>query len=369
MEKKTLSFGSALIAVVLSLGTIIVGKLLWSLDTTIVLLMSATVVSIFVIIQGVKWGDIEEEISSGIKGMGVPVVVLIETGILVGVWMASGTIPMMMDLGLKLISPKIFLLVTCLICTVMSVVSGTSWGTLATAGVALLGVGIGLGIPVPMTCGAIVVGSFFGDKMSPLSDSTIVAAASCEVPLIEHIRHMLWTTTPAYAVCLVLYTVLGFQFSGSIGGEEYSALLAGLESTFQFNILLLLPPIIVFALVLTKKPALPAFAAGIFSAVVLGMIFQGQSFQELCVVMAKGCTIDSGSPLVNTLIQRGGMSSMLSTVAIVIGAAVFAAPIRASGAAQVLFAKVEAVAKRLAALLPPATLSILFFSWWPLPTM
>ena len=166
MEKKTLSFGSALIAVVLSLGTIIVGKLLWSLDTTIVLLMSATVVSIFVIIQGVKWGDIEEEISSGIKGMGVPVVVLIETGILVGVWMASGTIPMMMDLGLKLISPKIFLLVTCLICTVMSVVSGTSWGTLATAGVALLGVGIGLGIPVPMTCGAIVVGSFFGDKMS-----------------------------------------------------------------------------------------------------------------------------------------------------------------------------------------------------------
>lgn len=345
MEKKTLSFGSALIAVVLSLGTIIVGKLLWSLDTTIVLLLSATVVSIFVVLQGVKWSDIEAEISGGIKGMGVPIVVLIETGILVGVWMASGTIPMMMDLGLKLISPNIFLLVTCLICTVMSVVSGTSWGTLATAGVALLSVGIGLGIPIPMTCGAIVVGSFFGDKMSPLSDSTIVAAASCEVPLVEHIRHMLWTTTPAYLVCLVLYTVLGFQFHGSIGGEEYAALLAGLESTFQFNFLLLLPPVIVFALVLTKKPALPAFAAGIFSAVVLGMMFQGQSFQELCVVMAKGCAIDSGSPLVNTLIQRGGMSSMLSTVAIVIGAAVFAAPVRASGAAQVLFAKVEAVAK------------------------
>ena len=197
MEKKTLSFGSALIAVVLSLGTIIVGKLLWSLDTTIVLLMSATVVSIFVIIQGVKWGDIEEEISSGIKGMGVPVVVLIETGILVGVWMASGTIPMMMDLGLKLISPKIFLLVTCLICTVMSVVSGTSWGTFGTAGVALLGVFICIGIPVPMTCGAIVVGSFFGDKMSPLSDSTIGEAASCAVPLIVHIRDRLWRTTPA----------------------------------------------------------------------------------------------------------------------------------------------------------------------------
>lgn len=206
MEKKTLSFGSSLVAVILSLGTIIVGKLWLSLNTTIVLLLSATVVSCFVVLKGVKWSDIETEISAGIKGMGTPIVVLLETGILVGVWMACGTIPMMMDWGLKLISPKIFLLVTCLICTIMSVVSGTSWGTLATAGVALLGVGIGLGIPVPMTCGAIVVGSFFGDKMSPLSDSTIVAAASCEVPLMEHIRHMLWSTTPAYLVSITSRT-------------------------------------------------------------------------------------------------------------------------------------------------------------------
>lgn len=345
MKKKTLSFGSSLVAVILSLGTIIVGKLWLSLNTTIVLLLSATVVSCFVVLKGVKWSDIETEISAGIKGMGTPIVVLLETGILVGVWMACGTIPMMMDWGLKLISPKIFLLVTCLICTIMSVVSGTSWGTLATAGVALLGVGIGLGIPVPMTCGAIVVGSFFGDKMSPLSDSTIVAAASCEVPLMEHIRHMLWSTTPAYLVSIIVYVVLGFRFDGVIGGEQYESLLNGLASTFNFNVLLLIPPIVVFALVLSKKPALPAFAAGIASAVVLGMIFQGQGFAELCGVMANGCKIDSGNDLVNTLIQRGGMNSMLSTVSIVIGAAVFAAPIRASGAAQILFGKVEEIAK------------------------
>lgn len=344
-EKKKLSFASSLIAIVLSLGTIVLGKLWLSLNTTIVLLLSATVVSCFVVLKGVKWSDIETEISAGIKGMGVPIVVLIETGILVGVWMACGTIPMMMNWGLRLISPSIFLVVTCLICTVMSVVSGTSWGTLATAGVALLGVGIGLGIPIPMTCGAIVVGSFFGDKMSPLSDSTIVAAASCDVPLMEHVKHMLWTTGPAYFVCIVLYVVLGFRFDGAIGGAEYESLLAGLSSTFNFNILLLLPPIVVFVLVLAKKPALPAFAAGIFSAVILGIVFQGQSFSELCAVMASGCKIDSGNPLVNTLIQRGGMSSMLSTVAIVIGAAVFAAPIRASGAAQVLFGRVEEIAK------------------------
>lgn len=175
--------------------------------------------------------------------------------------------------------------------------------------------------------------------------NTIVAAASCEVPLMEHIRHMLWTTTPAYLVSIILYIILGFRFDGVIGGEQYESLLNGLASTFNFNVLLLIPPIVVFALVLTKKPALPAFAAGIASAVILGMIFQGQSFAELCTVMASGCTIDSGNDLVNTLIQRGGMNSMLSTVAIVIGAAVFAAPIRASGAAQVLFGKVEEIAK------------------------
>jgi len=127
MEKKTLSFGSSLVAVILSLGTIIVGKLWLSLNTTIVLLLSATVVSCFVVLKGVKWSDIETEISAGIKGMGTPIVVLLETGILVGVWMACGTIPMMMDWGLKLISPKIFLLVTCLICTMFPVRVGARW--------------------------------------------------------------------------------------------------------------------------------------------------------------------------------------------------------------------------------------------------
>ena len=260
-EKRTLTFGKALIAVAISLGTIVVGKLLLSLNTTIVLLFSAALVSIYVVLCGVKWSDIETEIGTGIKGMGIPIIILIETGILIGVWMASGTIPMMMYWGLKLISPSIFLVVACLICTIMSVVSGTSWGTVATAGVALLGVGMGLGIPVPYTCGAIVVGSFFGDKMSPLSDSTIIAAASCEVPLMKHVRHMLWTTIPAYACSLILYIVLGFGFSGSIAGEQYDSLLNGLTSTFNFNVLLILPPVVVFALILKKKPALPSWCA------------------------------------------------------------------------------------------------------------
>ena len=344
-ETKKLSFSKAILAVILSLGTIIVGKLLLSLNTTIVLLLSAAIVSCFVVLNGVKWEDIEVEIGAGIKGMGVPIIILIETGILVGIWMASGTIPTMMYWGLKLLSPRIFLVATCLICTVMSVVSGTSWGTLATAGIALFGVGIGLNIPIPYTAGAIVVGSFFGDKMSPLSDSTIVAAASCEVPLLEHVKHMLWTTTPAYVISLLLYLFLGLRFNGVISGEQYTSLLNGLSASFNMNPIVLVPPIVVFVLVMMKKPSLPSFAAGIFTAVVIAMIFQGESFSSLCATMASGCTTDSGNDLVNKLIQRGGMNSMLSTVSIVLGAAVFAAPIRASGAAEILFARVEELAK------------------------
>ena len=194
-------------------------------------------------------------------------------------------------------NPKFFLVLTCLICTVMSVASGTSWGTLSTVGIALLGVSIGLKIPLPYVAGAIVVGSFFGDKMSPLSDSTIVAAASCDVPLIEHVKHMLYTTIPAYVISLLLFLFLGFQFDGSIAGEEYSLILTTLEKTFDMNIFMIIPPILVFVLIIMKKPAIPVFAIGILSAAILAVIFQGQDVTAVASTLASGCKLDTGEEL------------------------------------------------------------------------
>ena len=342
---KTISFNQALITVILSLGGVITGKLFLSLDITIALLLAAVVTSCYVALLGVKWDDIETEICRGIGSMSLPMIILVGTGILVGVWMTAGVIPMMMYWGLKLLTPQTFLIVTCFICTLMSLVSGTSWGTIATSGVALLGVGMGLGVPVPHICGAIVVGAFFGDKLSPLSDSTILSSASCNVPLVEHIKHMLWTTIPAYACSIVLFLFLGAGYEGAIAGAEYESLLTGLQSTFKMSIFSFLPPVIVFYLVAKGKPALVAFTAGIFTAVALGMIIQGHSFTVLCNAMANGCSIESGNALVDKLIHRGGMSSMFSTVAIMLGASVFVAPVRASGAAEVLFNKVEELSK------------------------
>lgn len=343
--KKNFGMAKSLIAVFLSLLIIILGKMWLKIDTTIVLLLSAFVVSVFVMICGIKWDDIQAQIGVGVKQMGIPIIILMETGILVGAWMISGTIPTMMYYGLQILNPKFFLVLTCLICTVMSVASGTSWGTLSTVGIALLGVSIGLKIPLPYVAGAIVVGSFFGDKMSPLSDSTIVAAASCDVPLIEHVKHMLYTTVPAYVISLLLFLFLGFQFDGSIAGEEYSLILTTLEKTFDMNIFMIIPPILVFVLIIMKKPAIPVFAIGILSAAILAVIFQGQDVTAVASTLASGCKLDTGEELVNTLVQRGGMSSMMSTVGIVLGAAVFGAPIRASGAAETIFGKVAEKAK------------------------
>lgn len=346
-EEKKISVGNALVMIILALLVIIVGKMFLKVDTTMTLFASAMIVSVFAVcFCNIKWQDIEAQIAVGIKQMGVPVIILMEIGILVGAWMVSGTIPTMMYYGMIIMNPKFFLFLTCVSCTVMSVASGTSWGTLSTMGVALMGVAMGLGIPLPYVAGAIVVGAFFGDKMSPLSDSTIVAAASCNVELTAHIRHMLYTTVPGYVISLLLYLVLGFRFGdGVIQSDQYTLILDSLQQNFHINPIMVLPPVIVLVLILMKKPSLPTFAAGIISALVLAVIGQGVPFSDAVKAMTSGYTSQTGVQIVDTLLNRGGLNSMLSTVGLVLAAGVFGAPMKASGAAQVIFSKVKAVAK------------------------
>lgn len=342
-----LHVGKALLMVGIALLTIIVGKLFLKLDTTLVLFISAALVSCTaVIFAGIPWAKIEEQIAVGIRQMGIPVIILMEIGMLVGAWMVSGTIPTIMYYGMIIMNPRYFLVLTCISCSVMSVASGTSWGTLSTLGVALMGVALGLGIPLPYVAGAIVVGSFFGDKMSPLSDSTIVAAASCNVDLLAHIRHMLYTTVPGYVVSLLLYLILGFQFGGgTIQNEEYQIILTALQENFVINPLMLVPPILVLALILMRKPCLPTFAAGIASAVLLAVVCQKVEFTAAMQCVVSGYTETTGISLVDGLLNRGGLSSMLSTVGLVLAAGVFGAPIKASGAAEAIFREVKKFAK------------------------
>lgn len=263
--------------------------------------------------------------------------------LLVGTWMASGTVPVMIYYGMKVLTPGLFLPVVCILCTLMSTMAGTSWGTLATVGVACMGVAQGLGVPLPAAAGN---GAFFGDKVSPLSDSPVITATVCEVPLMDGIRHALISTGPAYLISLVFYFVYGLRYSGgSVGGEVYEDILSTVSAEFWLSPVLLLPVLVVVVLILMKKPTIPTFIAGIAAGAVMAMLCQGVSLHDILTVMYSGFSADTGSDVVNSMLNRGGFTSMLSTIGLLIAAGIFGAPLRTAGVVDVLLAFVERIAK------------------------
>lgn len=218
--------------------------------------------------------------------------------LLVGTWMASGTVPVMIYYGMKVLTPGLFLPVVCILCTLMSTMAGTSWGTLATVGVACMGVAQGLGVPLPAAAGAVCTGAFFGDKVSPLSDSPVITATVCEVPLMDGIRHALISTGPAYLISLVFYFVYGLRYSGgSVGGEVYEDILSTVSAEFWLSPVLLLPVLVVVVLILMKKPTIPTFIAGIAAGAVMAMLCQGVSLHDILTVMYSGFSADTGTGL------------------------------------------------------------------------
>ena len=264
--------------------------------------------------------------------------------LLVGTWMASGTVPVMIYYGMKVLTPGLFLPVVCILCTLMSTMAGTSWGTLATVGVACMGAAQGLGVPLPAAAGAVCTGAFFGDKVSPLSDSPVITATVCEVPLMDGIRHALISTGPAYLISLVFYFVYGLCYSGG-SGEVYEDILSTVSAEFWLSPVLLLPVLVVVVMILMKKPTIPTFIAGIAAGAVMAMLCQGVSLHDILTVMYSGFSADTGSDVVNSMLNRGGFTSMLSTIGLLIAAGIFGAPLRTAGVVDVLLAFVERIAK------------------------
>ena len=345
-EKKKLSFAKAMILLLIAVVTIFVVKAKIGGDTSVSLLCAAAAVSALAMIWGIKWEDIEHEVKENFKSMASPLMILMCVGLLVGTWMISGTIPTMIYYGMKFLSPGIFLVMNCLIAAIMSVMTGTSWGTVSTVGVALMGVSAGLGIPLAYTAGAVTAGALFGDKLSPLSDTTVMAAAVAEVNIIDHIKYMLLTTVPSLIVSLVLYGVLGAKYAGqSMAGDDYSAIMETLQSTFNINVIMLIPPIVVVTLIVLKKPTIPTFFSGILTAMILAWIFQGASFSDVIFAMGKGYTESTGIDIVDTMVLRGGLSSMLSTIVLVLAAGVFGGPLKASGTVEIIVEKLSKAVK------------------------
>lgn len=345
-ENKKMSGAKALVILLASAACILLGALVIKSPTIVNLIAAGAVASGLGMIWGVKWDTIQAEIIEFGKKMFPAILILMAVGMLVGAWIICGTVPMLINIGLKILSPKFFLVVACLACSIMSVVTGTSWGTVGTLGIAFMGIAQGLGVPETYTAGAVLVGALFGDKLSPMSDTTVLAPALSGVEVVDHIKYMLWTTGPSYIISLIFFLVVGLKFGdGNINSADYTAILDTLASTFNFNVVLLVPPIVVLLLIFFKKPILPSFMVGIILGIILAMVFQNATLVQALTALNKGFTTATDVAIVDKMLMRGGISSMLSSVGIVIAAATFGAPLKACGVIDAVVEKIMVVAK------------------------
>jgi len=266
-------------------------------------------------------------------------------GALIGIWIVSGVVPAMLYYGLQTLSADIFLPSTLIICAIASLATGSSWGTSGTIGLALIGIGSSLGFPLPILAGAVISGAYFGDKMSPLSDTTNLASAMAGTNLYTHIRHMVNTTSISFAITLLIETILGIRYSGiAVEGVNVIEILGVLENNFVISPLMLIPPIALIFVSAKKFAALPSLALGIFVAAALGFFIQQISIQEMMHVSFAGFNSVTGIGTIDDLLTRGGIVSMSYTITVVLVAMMFGGIIEESGQLNVLIKKLLAKA-------------------------
>jgi len=286
----------------------------------IALIVSAVFGAIIAVANGFKWAYIEKGIINNIGRSMQAILILLCIGILIATWIAGGIVPSMIYYGLMILSPGIFLIATCLICCVVSLATGSSWTTAGTVGIALIGVGTGLGVPVEMAAGAIISGAYFGDKMSPLSDTTNLAPAMAGSNLFDHVKHMIKTTGPSLIIALILFGVFGMGHAGeSTDMSQVDALMSVMSDNFFISPILIIPPLLVIAMVVFKVPALPGLFGGVILGVICALAFQGANFGELTTIIAyDGFVSETGNEFVDALLSRGGFSSMYYTVGLIL---------------------------------------------------
>lgn len=311
----------------------------------------------------VPWQDFEETIKSNIGDVTTAIVILFLIGAISGTWTVSGIVPTFIYYGVKIISPKVFLLTACIICALVSVTIGSSWTTIATIGVALLGIGKALGFSDGMIAGAIISGAYFGDKISPLSDTTVLASSMSKVPMFDHIRYLMYTTVPSIVITLVIFTILGFSHSGSDSSliNEYTSVL---DSKFNITPWLLIVPALTAVMIARRMPALIVLALSTATAAIAAVIFQPDIIREIGASIAgdgsnakilftgtiesiyNSVSIETGNPEVNRLVASKGMLGMLNTVYLIICAMCFGAALKASGMLRHLASMILPLTKR-----------------------
>ncbi len=309
----------ALIPIAFLLASMGITILVFGKDPHIPLALTAIVTALVARSNGAPWSALEKGMLHGIAVGTKAIIILMVIGMLIAVWMIAGVVPYLISLGLELLNPKVFLPATCVICTVISLSTGSSWTTASTVGVALMGVGNGLAMPPAMVAGAIVSGAYFGDKMSPLSDSTNLAPAVTGVELFDHIRHMAYTTAPAFVLSLILYSIIGYSASQSdVSTMEVQQMQSVLSAQFHLSPLLLLPPVVVIVMSVMRFSALPALVAAVGAGAIIAIALQKADIADLVNVMHYGYESSTGETSMDELLSSGGLDKMMWTVSLIL---------------------------------------------------
>ncbi|MDD4436673.1 MAG: Na+/H+ antiporter NhaC [Tissierellia bacterium] len=361
-EKKEATLGISLIPVIVIIAVLGYAIIVLGADPHIPILIGAAVGALIAVFNlGYTWEEVEKGIIDSIGSVMQAILILAVIGMLIGTWIGGGVVPTLIYYGLKILSPTFFLITALLLCSVVAIATGSSWTTAGTVGVALIGIAQGLGISPALAAGCIVSGAYFGDKMSPLSDTTNLAPAMAGAKLFDHIRHMFYTTGLSYGIAAIIYIILGLQYRGkAIDAVEIEGILTAIEGIYYINPLFLLVPVITIAAVAMKVPAIPGLLLGVLLGAIC-MLFQGSGDPGSIVdAIHYGVAASSGHEMVDELLSGGGLDSMMWTISLIMCALTFGGVLESTGMMAAIANKMLEFAKSTGSLILVTVLSCLF---------
>lgn len=376
------SFLAAIVPLIALVGLLALNVVIFSDDASygpnqIALILCTAIAGLIAIRLGFKWKDMLAGMSKSISSTIPAIMILLLIGALTGTWLISGVIPTMVYYGLDILHPSIFLFAACAISSLVSLATGSSWSTVGTVGVAMLGIGQALGFSDGIIAGAIISGAYFGDKMSPLSDTTNLAPAMAGTDLFTHIRHMAWTTVPSITIALILFLILGFNSASNYNPADVELIQSIMAKQFNINPVLFLVPVGVIALIYFKVPAIPALLAGTLLGGVFALIFQPEvivmlsgvegnylksSYMTVNKAMFTGLNIETGNEVGNKLLQSKGMEGMLNTIWLIVSAMSFGGIMEKTGMLGRLTEAVLSLVRSTGSLIASTVGTCLFFN-------
>lgn len=381
-EKKPASIGLAFIPIIILIALLAANVIVFEDAATtgpnqIALIFGAAVAGLVSWRLGHSWDELEASMVKSIGSAMGAMLILMVIGALSGAWLISGIVPAMIYFGLKILNPTIFLFAACIICCIVSLATGSSWSTVATVGIALLGIGKALGIHEGWVAGAIISGAYFGDKMSPLSDTTNLAPAMAGTDLFTHVRYMVYTTVPTLTITLIIYLVAGFIMEPAAVATSQNDVLSAIDKAFNLNPILFVVPAVVLFMIIKKVPAIPALLVGTMLGVVAAVILQPEIIKQISGIndnffksagmaimksLSMETKIQTDNAMISKLLSSGGMGGMMDTIWLIITAMVFGGAMECGGLLRVIAERIIRMANSTGSLVASTAATCIFFN-------